>query len=111
VASHRARLDNGSHEQRLILELAGNVKGRRALLRRMRGWLGSPTWAAAHFRTAGELKALVERAGLSVRVVRGAVYFPPIGAVARALAPVDSWLGRLTTCGAAFIAVAATRRA
>lgn len=80
-----------------------------AAIRRLRGWLGSATWKAAHFHTAAELRALAEQAGLSVAVVRGAVYYPPAGALARALAPVDPWLGRLATFGAAFIALAADR--
>ena len=78
-----------------------------AVLRRVRGWLGSATWKAARFRTAAELRALAEQAGLSVTAIRGAVYYPPVGLLARALAPLDSWLGRLTTFGAAFIALGA----
>jgi len=78
-----------------------------ATIRRVRGWLGSATWKAARFRTATELCALAEQAGLSVTVVRGGVYYPPVGFLARALAPIDSWLGGLTTFGAAFIALGA----
>ena len=80
-----------------------------AARRRVRGWLGSRLWRAAHFSTAAELSALVERAGLSVETVRGSVYYPPIGFLARALAPLDHWLGPLTTAGAAFIALAAIK--
>jgi SAM-dependent methyltransferase len=79
-----------------------------AAIRRVRGWLGSRTWKAALFRTAGELRALVEQAGLFVTEIRGAVYYPPVGVLARLLAPVDSGLGRLTSVGAAFIALRAT---
>ena len=78
-----------------------------AIIRRVRGWLGSATWKAAHFRTGTELRALAKQAGLSVTAIRGAVFYPPVGLFARALAPLDSWLGRLTTIGAAFIAVSA----
>ncbi|TBR71302.1 MAG: class I SAM-dependent methyltransferase [Nevskiaceae bacterium] len=78
-----------------------------ALVRRLRGWLGSATWKAAHFRTGTELRALAKHAGLSVTAIRGAVFYPPVGLFARALVPLDSWLGRLTTIGAAFIAVSA----
>jgi ubiquinone/menaquinone biosynthesis C-methylase UbiE len=78
-----------------------------AAVRRVRGWLGSATWAAARFRSAGELRALARQAGLSVTAVRGAVYYPPIGLFARALAPIDTWLGRVTTVGAAFLALSA----
>jgi len=79
-----------------------------AALRRVRGWLGSPTWKSARFRTGKELRALAGQAGLSVTEIRGAVYYPPIGVLARALAPVDPWLGNLTSFGAAFIALGAT---
>ncbi|MDI9847076.1 class I SAM-dependent methyltransferase [Rhodoblastus sp. 17X3] len=78
-----------------------------AALRRVRGWLGAETWKAARFRGASELRSLAEQAGLSVTAIRGAVYYPPVGAFARALAPIDSRLGRLTTFGAAFIALGA----
>jgi hypothetical protein len=78
-------------------------------IRRLRGWLGSSTWAAAKFRTAAELKFLARQAGLSVTAVRGGVYYPPFGVAARALLPLDSGLGRLTTFGAAFIGVRAER--
>ncbi len=78
-----------------------------AMIRRLRGWFGSATWTAARFRTASELRALVEQAGLSVTTICGAVFYPPIGRLARTLAPFDPWLGRLTTIGAAFIALCA----
>jgi SAM-dependent methyltransferase len=78
-----------------------------AAIRRLRGWLGSKTWKAARFRTASELRALAAQAGLSVVQVRGAVYYPPIGVLARGLGRVDSWFGRLTTLGAAFVAICA----
>ncbi len=78
-----------------------------ALIRRVRGWLGAATWKAAHFRTGTELRALAEQAGLSVTAIRGAVFYPPVGLFARALAPIESWLGCLTTVGAAFIALSA----
>ena len=79
-----------------------------AFIRRVRGWLGSRTWKMARFRTPADLSALAEGAGLSVAAIRGAVFYPPVGMLARALAPFDSWLGRLTTFGAAFIAMRAT---
>lgn len=80
-----------------------------ALIRRVRGWRGATTWKAARFRTAGELRALVEQAGLGVTRIRGAVFYPPVGLGARALAPLDPWLARLTTVGAAFVALSAVR--
>ena len=78
-----------------------------AMARRVRGWLGAATSKAARFRSAGELCALAESAGLSVTVIRGAVYYPPIGTLARIFAPLDPWLGRVTTFGAAFVALQA----
>lgn len=77
-----------------------------AARRRVRGWLGSPLWKTAQFRTAATLRSLIEDAGLSVVAVRGAVYYPPVGWLARALAQADRWLGHVTTVGAAFIALA-----
>ncbi len=80
-----------------------------AALRRVRGWCGSPTWRAARFRSAAELSALAFQAGLSIAAIHGAVFYPPIALAARVFAPVDHWLGRLTTVGAAFIALKAQR--
>ncbi|MBI4264709.1 MAG: class I SAM-dependent methyltransferase [Acidobacteria bacterium] len=80
-----------------------------AARRRVRAWLGSTLWRSARFTTATELSRLVERAGLTVEAVRGAVYYPPIFMLARLLAPLDRWLGSRTTAGAAFIAVAAVK--
>jgi 2-polyprenyl-3-methyl-5-hydroxy-6-metoxy-1,4-benzoquinol methylase len=76
-----------------------------AATRRLKGWLGASTWKAARFRSAGALRALLEEAGLSVKDLRGAVFYPPIGLCARHLAPLDPWMGRHTTIGAAFIAL------
>lgn len=78
-----------------------------AMIRRVRGWLGSATWKAARFRTGTELRALATQAGLSVTAIRGAVFYPPVGILARVVAPLDSWLGRLATVGAAFIGLSA----
>ena len=79
-----------------------------AATRRLKGWLGASTWKAAHFRSAGALRTLLEQAGLSVDAVHGAVFYPPIGVCARLLAPLDPWLGHRTTTGAAFIALSAS---
>lgn len=78
-----------------------------AAIRRLRARLGSATWQAARFRTANELRSLARQAGLSATAIRGAVYYPPVSLMARALAPVDPWLGGITTFGAAFIALRA----
>jgi hypothetical protein len=37
------------------------------------------------------------------------VFYPPVGGAARLMARVDSCLGRYTTIGAAYLAVAATK--
>lgn len=77
--------------------------------RRVRGWLGDPTWRAAMFRSAAELRGLVRAAGLDVIEIRGAVYYPPCSLAAPVLAPADPWLGRMTTLGATFISVLAKK--
>jgi ubiquinone biosynthesis O-methyltransferase len=80
-----------------------------AAYRRIRGWLGHPTWRAARFRNAAELRALAEAAGLEVHDVRGAVYYPPCDAAARLFASLDLRLGRQTTFGAAFLVMMASK--
>lgn len=79
--------------------------------RRIRGWLGSPLWRRGRFRTAGELRGLADRAGLVSGPARGAIYYPRLGVAARHLAPHDAGLGRLTTVGAAFVAISAVKPA
>lgn len=80
-----------------------------AAQRRIRAWLGSPIWRRGRFRTAGELRALAGYAGLVPGPVRGAIYYPRWGWAARLLAPWDGRLGRMTTAGAAFIALSAMK--
>ncbi len=80
-----------------------------AASRRVRGWLGSPTWRAAHFWTRDELRRHLREAGLDVEEVRGAIHYPPSACAARLLAPADPWLSRAHAPGAAFLAVSATR--
>lgn len=80
-----------------------------AAWRRARGWLGSSTWREARFRTVRELARLATGAGLEIERTAGAIYYPPIGPLARLLAPLDRTLGAATTLGAAFVAVCATR--
>lgn len=82
-----------------------------AAKRRLSGWLGSRTWRKAHFRTARELRQLALAAQLEVADVRGAIYYPPCNLCARWLAPIDYYLARATTFGAAFIALAAHKPA
>jgi SAM-dependent methyltransferase len=80
-----------------------------AAARRIRAWLGSRLWRSARFRTARELRALAAEAGLATEALRGAVYYPRSALAARLLAPCDRALGRLTTFGAAFLALSAIK--
>lgn len=80
-----------------------------AAWRRVRGWLGSETWRGARFWTPVSLRQLMERAGLTAGPIRGAAFHPPLGFAAVALAPVDPLLGRMTTLGAALVAVNAEK--
>lgn len=80
-----------------------------AATRRVRGGLGSPIWRKAKFRTALELRALARQAGLTATTIRGAIYFPRWGVAARFLAPWDQAFGRITTLGAAFLALHAAK--
>jgi SAM-dependent methyltransferase len=80
-----------------------------AAQRRVKGWLGSKLWRAAHFRSRADLLALATGAGLADAMVTGAVFYPPFGWAARVMAPIDPWLGRWTTRAAAFLVLGATR--
>lgn len=82
-----------------------------AALRRVKGWLGSATWREARFRSAGDLRRLASDAGLSDPRVRGAVYYPPVGALSRVLEPLDPWSARVGTPGAAFLVLVARKGA
>lgn len=82
-----------------------------ATWRRVKGWLGSPTWREARFRSRGEIEDLLRGAGLRPESARGAAFYPPVGWMARLLAPLDRRLGRQWTLGAAFVAVRASRPA
>lgn len=76
-----------------------------AARRRIRGWLGHRLWRGARFRTAGTLAGMLRDAGLTVTASRGAIFFPPWTPAARAMAPMDHWLGKRMTVGAAFVVV------
>lgn len=78
-----------------------------AAQRRIRGWLGSPLWRQARFRTAAELRAHASSAGFAVETLRGAIYYPRCKAAARLLGGCDRLFGRLGTFGAAFLALSA----
>jgi len=80
-----------------------------ALWRWVRGRFGSPTWRAARFRSARQLRASLEAAGLLVEHVRGAIYYPPWAPAARLLWRADHHLAALTTAGAAFLVLSAAR--
>ena len=80
-----------------------------AARRRIRGWLGATLWRAARFRSANELASAIRSAGLTIGVIRGAIFFPPWAPLARLMASFDLSLGRATTFGAAFVAVQATK--
>ncbi|MCG8544860.1 MAG: class I SAM-dependent methyltransferase [Alphaproteobacteria bacterium] len=82
-----------------------------AAQRRLRGWFGSALWRRGRFRTAEDLRRLAQEAGLEVETVRGAVYYPRSGTAARLMAPFDARIARLTTFGAAFLALAAVKPA
>jgi ubiquinone/menaquinone biosynthesis C-methylase UbiE len=76
-----------------------------AVKRRIRGWAGNKFWRGAHFWTASALRQLLADSGLRSGRTRGAIYYPPLGPVARVMAPVDPQLARLGTMGAAFLIV------
>lgn len=78
-------------------------------VRRVKGWIGSPVWRAARFRTRRELRALAHHACLEGISVTGAIFYPPAGFAARAFAPVDAWIGGRTAMGAAFLVLTATK--
>lgn len=80
-----------------------------AAWRRVRAWLGSRTWRSARFRTPAHLCAAVQAAGLEVERVAGAAYYPPVGLWAGALARLDHLPQRVTSFGAAFVAVSARK--
>lgn len=80
-----------------------------AAQRRVKGWLGADVWRAAHFRSRGDLLALAGDAGLEDATITGAVFYPPLGFAAKAMAPMDPWIGRWMTLGAAFLVLSATK--
>ena len=79
--------------------------------RRIRAWLGSRLWRRGRFRTANELRDLAEQAGLVVKTVRGAIYYPRWGVAARVMSSLDPVLSRVTTIGAGFVALSAIKPA
>jgi ubiquinone/menaquinone biosynthesis C-methylase UbiE len=82
-----------------------HVRSLWAIERRIRGWAGNAFWRGAHFWTANEIRKLLIDANMRPGRVRGAVYYPPVDAIARLMAPVDAALSRFGTLGAAFLMV------
>ena len=82
-----------------------------AASRRLRAWLGNDFWRRARFTTAHELRNVALGAALRVDRICGAVYYPHCALAARAMKPFDPVLGGITTFGAAFIAMRATKKA
>jgi 2-polyprenyl-3-methyl-5-hydroxy-6-metoxy-1,4-benzoquinol methylase len=80
-----------------------------AAARRVRAWFGSPLWRRGRFRTASELRSLARGAGLVPALVHGSVYYPRWRWAALQLAPYDAALSRVTTFGAAFLALSAVK--
>jgi ubiquinone biosynthesis O-methyltransferase len=80
-----------------------------AFARRIRAWLGSPLWRRGRFRTTRELRRLADGAGLTAGPVYGAIYYPRWKRAAQVLAPYDSAFSRVTTLGAAFLALSAVK--
>ena len=62
---------------RLVLAELGRYSSW-AVVRRVRGILGSATWRDAHFFSPRELPALLRNAGFAVGGPRGAVFYPPV---------------------------------
>lgn len=93
-------------ERRLLHQLIGVVKGKRVL---DLGCGDGRLTAALEERGARAVGVDIDRAMLraavarTVDAVRGSVYYPPVGLLAGALAPLDQWLGSVTTVGAALL--------
>uniref|UniRef100_A0A7S4K3P3 Methyltransferase type 11 domain-containing protein n=1 Tax=Odontella aurita TaxID=265563 RepID=A0A7S4K3P3_9STRA len=82
-----------------------------ALERRLKAMRGSSLWKKGVFRTAEELKGLALSAGLLPSRISGAVYYPRYLPLARLLSPYDHIFSRISTVGAAFLAMKASKPA
>ena len=80
-----------------------------AVRRRIRGWSGAKLWRQARFRTATKLAEMIKQAGLIVGSIQGSIFFSPWTTLARVMATFDPRLGEVTTLGAAFVAIQATK--
>lgn len=74
------------------------------------GLVGQRVLETARFTTAHELRSAATAAGLHLDRLCGAVYYPHCDLAARAMKRLDPLLGRVTTVGAAFIAMQATKK-
>ena len=77
--------------------------------RRIRAWLGSELWKRGLFRTPASLRRLARSASLKPVALEGAVYYPRWTWAARLLAPLDGRFARITTAGAAFLVLEASK--
>ncbi len=77
-----------------------------AVGRRLPGLVRGGVWSKARFWTVSELCGLLRDARLVPGPARGAGFYPRGERAARMWGRCDARLGRLATCGAAFIAVA-----
>jgi ubiquinone/menaquinone biosynthesis C-methylase UbiE len=82
-----------------------------AAQRRVKGWLGSATWRAVQFTTAGELRRLFLAAGAVSATARYGLYLPPVSRIAATIrTEACERLARpLGPLGAAFVVVRADR--
>jgi len=82
-----------------------------AAWRRFKGWFGIAPWKRVRFHDSAMLSSWASDAGLEVKEIRGAIHYPPFAFAARAMAPLDAWLGRHVPFGAAFLVLRAIKPA
>ncbi len=80
-----------------------------AAQRRIRGWFGAQRWQSARFWTRAALCELTHDAGLNVKLLRGAIYYPPSSLAATLGVLLDPLLTRMHAPGAAFLAIVADK--
>ncbi|MGJ3260595.1 MAG: methyltransferase domain-containing protein [Rhodospirillales bacterium] len=80
-----------------------------AVVRRVKGWLGSFVWRHARFRSPSELTNLAIAARMTEVSVTGAIFYPPCGIAARLFGSIDRRISMWTTLGAAFLALRARK--
>lgn len=77
--------------------------------RRLRSWFSHNIWRQVSFRSEDTLKELMVYSGFCIMDSQRAVYFPPIGLIARLMASADAVMAYLHFPGAAFIAIKAQK--